>query len=56
MRCGFNSLAAKVQTVLEKDPFLCDGASYVSGEPIEAAGHLNPPAFPSHNVWASNPS
>ncbi|RQQ56920.1 IS66 family insertion sequence element accessory protein TnpB, partial [Burkholderia stagnalis] len=21
MRCGFNSLAAKVQTVLEKDPF-----------------------------------
>ncbi|WP_408581262.1 IS66 family insertion sequence element accessory protein TnpB [Burkholderia cepacia] len=30
MRCGFNSLAAKVQTVLEKDPFLCGIAKYVA--------------------------
>lgn len=29
MRCGLNSLAAKVQTVLERDPFLCGGLRYV---------------------------
>jgi len=34
MRAGFNSLAAKVQTVLEQDPFICDGCQYV------AARHL----------------
>lgn len=45
MRAGFNSLAAKVQTVLERDPFLCDGARYVSREPSEAAGHQNPRHF-----------
>jgi transposase len=54
MRCGFDGLAAKVQTVLAKDPFLCDGTRYVSGEPIEAAGRQHSPAFSSHNVWASN--
>ncbi|WP_353889564.1 IS66 family insertion sequence element accessory protein TnpB [uncultured Paraburkholderia sp.] len=26
MRAGFNSLAARVQTVLERDPFLCGAA------------------------------
>jgi len=45
MRCGFDGLAAKVQTVLAKDPFLCDGARYVSREPSEAAGHQNPRHF-----------
>ncbi|SED06337.1 IS66 Orf2 like protein [Burkholderia sp. WP9] len=45
MRCGFDGLAAKVQTVLAKDPFLCDGAHYVSREPSEAAGHQNPRHF-----------
>ena len=28
MRSGFNSLAAKVQMVLEKDPYLCGGLRY----------------------------
>ncbi|NVH78183.1 transposase [Paraburkholderia sp. JPY432] len=30
MRAGFNNLAAKVQTVLERDPFICDGRQYVA--------------------------
>jgi transposase len=30
MRAGFNSLAAKVQTVLERDPFLCGGLRYAA--------------------------
>jgi transposase len=30
MRSGFNSLAAKVQTVLKRDPFICDGCQYVA--------------------------
>ncbi|WP_374692807.1 IS66 family insertion sequence element accessory protein TnpB [Burkholderia sp. SCN-KJ] len=30
MRSGFNSLAAKVQTVLERDPFLCGGLRYAT--------------------------
>ncbi|WP_408583186.1 IS66 family insertion sequence element accessory protein TnpB [Paraburkholderia tropica] len=32
MRSGFNSLAAKVQTVLEKDPYLCDAREYVAAK------------------------
>ena len=31
MRAGFNSLAAKVQTVLERAPFLFDAQEYVAG-------------------------
>ncbi|WP_408476979.1 IS66 family insertion sequence element accessory protein TnpB [Paraburkholderia strydomiana] len=31
MRCGFDGLAAKVQTVLAKDPFLCYAQEYVAG-------------------------
>jgi hypothetical protein len=30
MRCGFDGLAAKVQTVLAKDPFLCGGLRYAA--------------------------
>jgi transposase len=30
MRCGFNSLAAKVETALEADPFLCSELRYVA--------------------------
>ncbi|WP_434116049.1 hypothetical protein [Paraburkholderia caffeinilytica] len=30
MRSGFNSLAVKVQTVLERDPFLCGEFWYVA--------------------------
>ena len=32
MRAGFNSLAAKVQTVLERDPFLCGSEKYVAAD------------------------
>ena len=32
MRCGFDGLAAKVQTVLAKDPFLCGSAKYVAAD------------------------
>jgi transposase len=34
MRCGFQGLAAKVQTALEENPLICDGCQYV------AARHL----------------
>ena len=30
MRCGFNSLAAKVETALKEDPFLCGELQYVA--------------------------
>ena len=30
MRCGFNSLSAKVQSVLEKEPYLCSGLRYAA--------------------------
>jgi transposase len=30
MRGGFDGLAAKVQTVLAKDPFLCGGLRYAA--------------------------
>ena len=30
MRSGFNGLAAKVQTALEEDPYLCDALRYVA--------------------------
>jgi len=32
MRSGFNSLSAKVQTVLEKEPYLCGSAKYVAAD------------------------
>lgn len=32
MRSGFNSLAVKVQTVLECDPYLCGIAKYVAAD------------------------
>lgn len=37
MRAGFNSLAGKVQTVLERDPFLCDASEYVAAKMMSAA-------------------
>ena len=30
MRCGFQGLAAKVQTALEENPLICDGRQYVA--------------------------
>jgi transposase len=32
MRCGFQGLAAKVQTALEENPLICDGIQYVAAE------------------------
>jgi hypothetical protein len=29
MRCGFNGLAAKVESALQDDPFLCSEAKYL---------------------------
>lgn len=37
MRAGFNSLAEKVQTILERDPFLCVSAKYVAADREEAS-------------------
>lgn len=50
MRSGFNSLAAKVQTVLERDPFLCGGARYASRQIDEVSGRRNSRYYPPHNV------
>jgi transposase len=32
MRCGIDSLAAKVQMALTEDPFICGGLKYVADE------------------------
>jgi transposase len=42
MRCGFNGLAAKVESALQDDPFLCSEAKYVSTDREHAIKCLIP--------------
>jgi hypothetical protein len=55
MRSGFDGLAAKVQTALEEDPFLCDELRYVATDREHATQRLIPwisclePA--THNIY-----
>ena len=55
MRSGFNGLAAKVQTALEEDPFLCDEAEYVADDREHVTKGLIPWALCSgpatHNIY-----
>lgn len=50
MRSGFNSLAAKVQTVLERDPFLCDASEYVAAKVMSAASAASGRSLAPHNA------
>ncbi|MFG3594582.1 IS66 family insertion sequence element accessory protein TnpB [Bradyrhizobium sp. RDI18] len=49
MRCGFPSLALRVQEVLKQNPHICGGTDYVAANPQTSLNAKAQGAPPPHN-------